>query len=92
MASHLLVDVFEKTIDGAVVISNDSDLRFPIRRVRDSIPVGTVNPTMSYLAGDLKGSPDEGVGGHWWRQLTADLVYANQLPDRVGRYTKPNEW
>jgi hypothetical protein len=44
VATHLLVDAFNDRIDGAVVISNDSDLALPIRHVRDRIPVGLVNP------------------------------------------------
>ncbi len=41
VASHLLLDLLEQTIDAAVVISNDSDLRFPIEQARLRIPVGT---------------------------------------------------
>jgi hypothetical protein len=92
VAAHLLVDMFEQRIDAAIVISNDSDLRFAVRRARESIPVGMVNPTKSYLAGDLKGDRDDGVGTHWWRQLTAESFYDNQLLQKVGRYRKPLAW
>jgi hypothetical protein len=49
-----------------VVISNDSDLRFPVEQVRQHVPVGVVNPSRNYLAGDLRGSlpPEQGgIGG-----------------------------
>ncbi len=92
VAAHLLLEMLEKSIDGAIVISNDSDLRFPLQQARDRIPVGTVNPTAAYTAGALRGTPNDGVGGHWWRQLTASDCAAHQLPDRVGDYTKPRGW
>ncbi|MFD1546656.1 hypothetical protein [Nonomuraea guangzhouensis] len=48
-----------------VVISNDSDLRFPIEQVRQHVPVGLVNPSGNYLAGALRGQAADGVGRHW---------------------------
>jgi hypothetical protein len=35
VASHLLLDVFLNRIDAALVISNDSDLRFPVKEARE---------------------------------------------------------
>ena len=92
VASHLLLDVLQQSIDAAIVISNDSDLRFPIQQARRRVPVGTVNPSPSRLAGDLKGRRTDGVGGHWWVQLEANDVQAHQLPDPCGRYRKPPAW
>jgi hypothetical protein len=92
IAAHLLIDTLEGNIDAAIVISNDSDLRFPNQQARLRIPVGTVNPSQNYLAGALKGTPSEGVGRHWWRQLQAADFTGNQLPDPVGSYTKPTGW
>lgn len=37
-ASHLLLDVLAGTVDGAMAISNDSDLRFPLQEARARIP------------------------------------------------------
>jgi hypothetical protein len=45
VAAHLLLDVLSGTVDTAVVISNDSDLRFAVRHVRTLVPVGTVSPS-----------------------------------------------
>lgn len=92
VASHLLLDVLQRTVDAAIVISNDSDLAFPIREARLRVPVGTVNPTRNMLAGDLKGTASDGVGGHWWYQLEAADITACQLPDPVGSLTKPAPW
>lgn len=92
VASHLLIDALSETIDAAVVISNDSDLRYPITFARGKIPVGLVNPTGKYLAGALRGHPDEGAGRHWWRQLSEKDFRSHQLPDPAGGYDRPEEW
>lgn len=93
VASHLLIDVLTGAVDAAVVISNDSDLAFPIRQARNHVPVGVINPTTSYLAGKLAGSPTDGVGGHWWYQLTRTDFLTHQLPPRVAaKIYKPSPW
>ncbi len=92
MASHLLIDVLEHRIDAAVVISNDSDLKFPVQAARQRVPVGTVNPSRSHTAGKLRGSPADGVGNHWWYQLTAADFRACQLPDPAAGVQKPTPW
>jgi hypothetical protein len=93
VASHLLIDVLSGAVDAAVVVSNDSDLALPVRFARTRVPVGVVNPTPSYFAGRLEGSPADGAGGHWWCQLTPADFAAHQLPSRVGsRIVKPAPW
>jgi hypothetical protein len=67
VAAHLLFDVLTGQVDEAVVISNDSDLRFPIQHARNRVPIGTVNPAGRLHAGDLRGRPGDGVGNYWWR-------------------------
>jgi len=92
VAAHLLLDVLQSDIDAAIVISNDSDLRLPLIEARKRVSVGTVNPSSSFLAGDLRGTPTEGAGGHWWAKLRAADYRAHQLPDQVGAYAKPVGW
>ncbi|MZD07905.1 NYN domain-containing protein [Streptomyces sp. SID5785] len=92
VATHLLIDVLTQTVDAAVVISNDSDLSFPLREARKRVPVGVVNPSRSYLAGDLRGAASEGVGRHWWRQLTQQDFTSHQLSDPTGKYARPVDW
>lgn len=92
VAAHLLGDVLTRTIDAAVVITNDSDLGLPLRMARDVVPVGTINPQSGYIAGALRGKATDGVGGHWWRQLHAQDFVSHQLPDPVGHYRKPTGW
>jgi hypothetical protein len=51
VASHLLVDVLDASVDAAMVISNDSDLRWPVEEARRRVPVGVVNPGSGFTAG-----------------------------------------
>jgi hypothetical protein len=92
VASHLLVDVLTGKIDAAVVISNDSDLRFPIMHARTLVPVGVVNPSPGRMAGALQGNPATGAGHHWWYQLSAADLRRHQLPDPAGGYSRPAGW
>jgi hypothetical protein len=92
VATHLLLDVLRGEVDAAVVISNDSDLELPLRRAREQMPVGLLNPSPKQLAGKLRGQPSDGVGGHWWERLTAAAYMAHQLPDPVGKIGKPYGW
>jgi len=55
VVAHLLLDVFNHRVDAAVVVSNDSDLAFPLAEARKLVPLGTVNPSSAYLATDLRG-------------------------------------
>jgi hypothetical protein len=92
VASHLLLDTVRGNIDAAVVISNDSDLSFPVRAARDIIPVGTINPSSNYTAGALSGAPSDGVGSHWWYKLTSKDLFTAQLPSTLAAITKPADW
>ncbi|MDO5495056.1 MAG: NYN domain-containing protein [bacterium] len=92
VATHLLVDVLQKRVDGAIVISNDSDLALPIREARRHVPVGVLNPSPKPLAGALKGRSTDGVGGHWWRRIEPGDYLANQLPSPVGEIERPPTW
>ena len=93
VASHLLIDVLTGAVDAAVVISNDSDLAFPINFAREHVPIGLINPTKGFRAGKLAGLPGDGVGNHWWYQMKPEDWYRHQLPPKIGtRVTKPKEW
>jgi len=92
VASHLLLDVLTNSVDAALVISNDSDLRFPLQEARRRVPVGTINPSPGYLAGALRGRPGDGVGRHWWHQLAAADLRAHQLANPAAGYAKPGGW
>lgn len=92
VATHLLVDVLTAQVDAAIVFSNDSDLELPIREARQRVPVGTVNPGVRQTGASLRGSPDDGVGRHWWRRLNADDFYLHQLSNPTGGKARPLGW
>ena len=92
VAAHLLLDLLHQRIDAAVVVSNDSDLAYPVGQARDLIPVGLVNPTRNYPAGALNDRPTRGVGGHWWYQLTAGDLTTAQLANPIGSIHRPAGW
>lgn len=92
VATHLVADVLSRTVDRAVVVSNDSDLRMPVELARTHVPLGVVNPTPRYPAGALNGSPTDGVGGHWWYQLVAEDFTTAQLPTQINKVKRPMGW
>lgn len=92
VASHLLLDVMSGAVDAAIVVSNDSDLKLPVREARQRVPLGMINPRPGNFAGDLVGIPSEGVGRHWWRKLSAADYRANQLPNPAAGFTRPVGW
>jgi uncharacterized LabA/DUF88 family protein len=101
LATHILLDVLGGTVDAVVVVTNDSDLKLPLSKVRHRVPVGLLNPgnpKWRPTAGALKASPSVGVGGHWWGNISYNQYKAHQLPDPVtdvgsGKtYTKPVDW
>jgi uncharacterized LabA/DUF88 family protein len=92
LATHLTLDVVQGNVDAAVVVSNDSDLRLPVSQARERVPVGIINPRGGQTAGDLRGQPDDGVGGHWWRRLRSADFVTHQLANPAGGYVKPTGW
>ena len=91
LASHLLLDAFRKDCDVAVVISNDSDLRVPIRIAVEQlgIAVGVVNPP-----GPKKRS--RALKGTFFKQLRPAVLAQCQFPstivDHNGTFQKPVSW
>jgi hypothetical protein len=94
VGTHLLLDALASppTIDAAIVISNDSDLKLPVAAVRKLMPLGIVNPGRGFTAGALQHDPAQCVARQWERQLTYADFTAHQLPDPVGQYVKPVGW
>lgn len=91
LASHLLLDAFRKTCDVAVVISNDSDLRVPIRIAEQElgIKVGIINPQPPRNRSRV-------LTGTFFKQLRPSILASCQLPDVVrdadGEFRKPATW
>lgn len=89
LATYLLLDGFKGDYEAAVVLSNDSDLREPIRAVRREldIPVGVMIPggaTWSALPADF------------YRRIRSGALAASQFPetfrDATGTITRPRAW
>jgi hypothetical protein len=94
IASHLLVDGFNGAYEKAAVVSNDSDLGWPIEYVRNALekPVVILNPSMhrnNFLA------PAKIPSDSYKRIEKAELA-ANQLPlmmsDAKGAIHRPEAW
>lgn len=89
LATYLLLDACRKDFDSALVISNDSDLKEPIRVVRQEMgfPVGVANPDL--------GTPRVLVGD-FHRKIRKGLLKGSQFPstltDPHGTITRPAEW
>lgn len=92
VATHLLMDTLRASVDAALVISNDSDLKLPIHEARQVVPVSLVHPGIGQLAGALKAKPTDGVGNHVWQRLKAADFSSCQLASSVGNYVRPNGW
>ena len=91
LAAHLLTDAFESRFDIAAVVTNDSDLREPIRIVRNpplGLKIHILNPTF--------GKPTE-MGGGLHTDIAPGDYAACLLPNPVvlsdgTALTMPEEW
>ncbi len=92
LASHLLLDVLQHSVDAVLVVSNDSDLCMPLRECRKRVPTCVINPSKNPLANSLGGDSASGVGGHWWYKLSKVDFLKCQLPTQIGDVTKPQKW
>jgi hypothetical protein len=92
VATHLLIDTLSGAMDAAVVISNDSDLAFPVSEARKRLPVGVVNPHAARTAGSFRAIDAGAVAGQWFEQLNFADFAAHQLPDPCLGYAKPVDW
>lgn len=91
LASHLLLDAFRNACDTAVVISNDSDLRVPIRIAEQElrVKVGIVNPHPANRR-------SRALNASFFKQIRPAALAACQFPDPVrdakGVIRKPAAW
>lgn len=95
LASYLLIDGFRARYDVAVVMSNDSDLKEPVRFVREDLgaPVGILNPhkNRSWAL-----SPKQLPLGSFYKPIRAGVLASCLFPpvltDAHGTITKPPGW
>ena len=91
LAAHILRDGFKGLYEMAVVISNDSDLREPVRIVRQdlNLPVGIINPHQ------IHSRELQEFATFRKRIREVDLVssqFPETLQDAKGTFRKPRGW
>ena len=90
LATFMLVDGFKNDYDVAVVMSNDSDLKEPIRAVREELGL-----TVGVVVTDANMS-ESALPADFHRRLRARALAAAQLPselsDGEGKIRKPAGW
>jgi len=94
VATDLLLDLLHQRLDAAAVVSNDSDLAFPIEQARDLVSVGVINSSRNDTATtpqvfSATGPPPVSAATGWWYQLSAAERLAAQFPAQVGVLTRP---
>ena len=93
LATYLVVDGYERDYEQAVIISNDSDLAFPIAVVRERLgfPVGIVNPDP-----EARTHRELKEAATFERRIRENALRACQFPatlrDAHGTITKPDAW
>lgn len=101
LATQLLLDAFDDNFDLAVVISNDSDLAWPILKVRQKFKknVGVYKPERPAgypSAVPRRDSKELKNNARWFRHIEERHLIGSQLPptltDTTGTITKPSTW
>ncbi len=99
LATRLLLDGFNRRYESAAVISNDGDLKMPIRVVREelSLHVTVINPVLHSKHRSAALSPDPLPANASFIRLSARDVAECQLPDQIvspkgARLVKPETW
>ena len=105
LATHLLLDAFDGDYEGALIVSNDSDLAEPIRQVqaRFDRPVGVVLPILNHSGIGRRRVPSREltVAATFDRRITntrrrlrllAACQFPETLTDARGSFTRPREW
>lgn len=91
LASRLLIDCYLSKCDVAVIISNDSDLLFPIEHVKRYLgkTIGLVNP-------HERPSRELLAVANFYKPIRSSLLAKCQFPDKltdsVGNFHKPPSW
>jgi len=92
LATHFLCDAFRGRFECGVLVTNDSDLREPVRVVRRELHrcVGVVNPHRRPSSKELT------EHASFQKTIRTGVLAASQFPDELedanGRFTRPAEW
>jgi hypothetical protein len=92
LATYLMLDACRRDCETAVLITNDSDLREPLRLARDELRLttGVINPHQASRR-------SRALQATFFKQLRPSVLAASQLPSQItdasGRkITKPTGW
>lgn len=91
LASHLLIDAYRSDFDVAAIISNDSDLVFPIEHIKRHLGkiIGILNPHKIP-------SRELFPLANFYKQIRPKVLAAAQFPDvmndALGQFHKPEQW
>jgi hypothetical protein len=91
LASRLLIDCYLSKCDVAVVVSNDSDLLFPIEHIKRHLgkTVGIINP-------HARPSRELRAIASFYKSIRPSLLARSQFPatmtDAQGQFHKPPTW
>ena len=91
LATHLLVDGFQNKYDVAVVITNDSDLKLPVEKVKT-----VLNKTVGLICPHDKPSRELLKVASFFKPIKSSLYHQCQFPEKIsynGRTIhKPKLW
>ena len=91
LASYLLIDAYRSDCDIAVIVSNDSDLVFPIEHIKHQVGkiIGVLNPRP-------RPSRELLPLANFYRQIRPSVLAACQFPesltDAQGEFHRPPTW
>jgi NYN domain len=95
LATHLVADGFRGDFEAAVVVSNDSDLKEPIRIVREELGL-TVGVLAPAAVPGREPNYDLTKRATFWKPIRKGVVGASQLPDDVvvdgQTVSRPDRW
>ncbi len=98
LGAYLLLDAFDRDYEVALVISNDTDLLFPLEQVRRrfGVTVGVscpVYPRNRYPNRELVNATDFNVHiTRKRRKLLRESQFPGELADARGTFHKPEPW
>jgi len=105
IATYMLLDAFDNEYEGALLISNDSDLAEPVRVVQSRFrrPVGVAFPILNRNPSGARRPPSNTLLGvaafrrfitdtRRRRRLLAECQFPETLTDARGSFSRPPEW
>ena len=91
LASYLLIDAYRSDCDVAVIVSNDSDLAFPIEHIRRELGkiIGILNPHQ-------RPSRELLSLANFYKPIRSGTLASSQFPPKItdafGEFHKPLNW